>query len=158
MVLNNLSQCRSFAKLIKNQAVIISLIKVNGYVDEKKKIPQYVHFRCGRVHINSSLKKIGISYKLQPSLIKQEMEHDENYEDPSGARENEWLPYVKSDVLSTASCYARCTMAIEELTDFGMKNSVTLPSLAKTFFNSLRDENDKPIYTYTDRFMRNFVT
>ena len=25
------------------------------------------------------------------------------------------------------------------------------------FFNSLRDENDEPIYTYTDPFMRNFV-
>ena len=30
-----------------------------------KKIPQYVHFRCGRVHINQSLKKLvkAINYK-----------------------------------------------------------------------------------------------
>ena len=46
---------------------------------------------------------------------------------------------------------------MEELTGFGMRNSLTLPSLAKKFFNSLRDENDEPIYTYTDPFMRNFV-
>ena len=38
-----------------------------------------------------------------------------------------------------------------------MKKSLTLPSLANKFFNSLRDENDELIYTYTDPFMRNFV-
>ena len=48
-------------------------------------------------------------------------------------------------------------MGMEELTNFGMKNSLTLPSLATKFFNSLRNENDEPIYTYTDPFMRNFV-
>ena len=46
---------------------------------------------------------------------------------------------------------------MEELTEFGMKNSLTLPSLANKYFNSLRDENDEPNYTYTDSFMRNFV-
>ena len=48
-------------------------------------------------------------------------------------------------------------MGMEELTGFGMKNSLTLPSLANKYFNSLRDENDELIYTYTNPFMRNFV-
>ena len=48
-------------------------------------------------------------------------------------------------------------MGMEELTGFRMKNNLTLPSLANKFFNSLRDENDEPIYTYTNPFMRNFV-
>ena len=107
--------------------------------------------------LKKSLKKIGESYKLQESLLKKELEHDEFYEDTWEARENEWLPYVKNDVLSTAFCYAKYTMGTEELTGFGMKNSLTLPSLANKYFNSLRDKNDKPIYTYTDPFMRNFV-
>ena len=47
-----------------------------------------------------------------------------------GKLENEWLPYVKNDLLSTAFCYARYTMGMEELTGFVMKNSLTLPSLA----------------------------
>ena len=157
VVLNNLPRWRSIVKLIKNGAGIISLKIFNGYVDEKKKIPQYVHFKCGRVHINKSLRKIGESYKLQESLLKKELEHDEIYEDTWEAREHEWLPYVKNDVLSTAFCYVRYTMGMEELTEFGMKNSLTLPSLAYKYFNSLRDENDEPIYTYTDSFMRNFV-
>ena len=147
VVLNNLPQWRSVVKLIKNGRGILSSKIFNGYVDGNKKIPQYVHFRCGRVHINQSLKKIGESYKLQKSLLKKELEHDEIYEDTWEVRENEWLPYVENDVLSTAFCYARYTMGMEELTEFGMKNSLTLPSLANKYFNSLRDEKDKPIYT-----------
>ena len=48
-------------------------------------------------------------------------------------------------------------MGMEELTGFSIKNSLTLPSLANKYFNSLRDENDEPIFTYTDPFMKNFV-
>ena len=157
VVLNNLPQWRSVVKTIKNGAGIISLKIFNGYVDPVKKIPQNVHFRCGRVHINQKLRKTGESYKLQESLLKKELEHDEIYEDTCEAKENEWLPYVKNDVLSTAFCYAKYTMGMEELTEFGMKNSLTLPSLANKYFNSLRDENDELVYTYTDPFMRNFV-
>ena len=38
-----------------------------------------------------------------------------------------------------------------------MKNSLTLPSLASKYFNSLREENDEPIYTFNDEFIRYFV-
>ena len=48
-------------------------------------------------------------------------------------------------------------MGTEDLTQLGMKKSLTSPSLANKYFNSLRDENDEPIYTYTDPFMRKFV-
>ena len=81
IVLNNLPQWLSVVKLIKNGAGIVSLKIFNGYVDQNKNIPQYVHFRCGRVHNNKNLRKIGESYKLQESLLKKELEHDEIYED-----------------------------------------------------------------------------
>ena len=97
---------------------------------KRKKNPQYVRFRCARVHINKSFKKLGENYKLQKSLLKKGLEDDELYEDAWEARKNEWLPYVKNDVLSTAFCSARYTMGMEELTGFGMKNSLTLLSLA----------------------------
>ena len=131
VVLNNLPQWRSVVKLIKNGAGIISLKVFDSHLDQNKKIPQNVHFRKGRVHIIKSLKKIGDSYKLQPSLLKQELEQDEFYEDTWEAKENEWLPYVKNDPLSTTFCYPRYTMGMEEKTIFGIKNSLTLPSLAK---------------------------
>ena len=109
------------------------------------------------MHNKDSLKNIGKSYKLQPCLLKQELEHDEIFEDNWEEKENEWLPYLKNDVLSTAFSYARYSKGMEALTGFGMKNCLTLPSLANKYFNSLRDESDEPIYTYTDEFMRHFV-
>ena len=57
VLLNNLPQKTNFVTLIKNGAGIVSLKMFNRYLDESKKIPQYVHFRCGRVHINRSLRK-----------------------------------------------------------------------------------------------------
>ena len=48
-------------------------------------------------------------------------------------------------------------MGVEELTNFGRKNSLTLPSLANKYFYSLREENDETIYTYTDSFMKNLA-
>ena len=81
VVLNIPTQWRTVAILIKNASGIISLKIFNGYVDQIKTIPRYVHFRCGRVHINNSLKEIGVSYKLQPSLLEQELNRGEIYED-----------------------------------------------------------------------------
>ena len=46
---------------------------------------------------------------------------------------------------------------MEELTGFGVKKSLTLPSLANKNFKSLRNENDEPTYIYNDEFMRHFV-
>ena len=78
------------------------------------------------------------------------MDHDEIYESIWENKENEWLPYLKNDVLSTPFCYATHAKLMESLTKFGMKNSLTLASLANKYFNSLVDENDEPICTYNN--------
>ena len=44
-----------------------------------------------------------------------------------------------------------------KLTNFGPKNSLTLPSLANKYFNSLIDEKDEPFHTYNVQYMRHFV-
>ena len=85
------------------------------------------------------------------------MDHCEIYEDTWEDKQHEWLAYLKNNVLSTAFRYARYTMGMEEITGLGMKNSITLQSLADKFFNSLRNENDERIYTYNDENMRCFV-
>ena len=87
VVLNNLPQWRT-VKLIKNGSGIVSLQIFNGYVDQNKKIPQYVHLRCGLLHIKDSLKNIGKSYKLQPCLLNQELDYDEIFEDNWEEKEN----------------------------------------------------------------------
>ena len=109
------------------------------------------------LHIKYSLKNIRKSYKLQPCLLKKELEHDEIFEDNWEEKENESLPYLKNDVLSTVFSYARYSKGMEELTGFGMKNKLNLRALANKYFNSLRDESDEPIYTYNNEFMRHFV-
>ena len=85
------------------------------------------------------------------------MEQDEIYEDTWKDKESEWLPYLKNDVLTTGFSYARYTLGLEELTVFGMKICLNLRSLANKHFKSLDDENDEPICTYNDEFMRHFV-
>ena len=101
LFLKNWPQWRTVVSLIKNGLGIISLRSISGYVDQNKKIHQYVHFRCGLLHIKDSLKNRK-NYKLQPCLLKQEIEHNEIHEDKWEEKENECLPYPKNDVLSTA--------------------------------------------------------
>ena len=53
VVLSSLPHKASVDKLNKNGAGIFSPKIFNGYAEENKKLPQYVHFRCGKVLINS---------------------------------------------------------------------------------------------------------
>ena len=46
---------------------------------------------------------------------------------------------------------------MENITGFGMTNRLTLPSLDKKIFNTLRNENDDRIYTCNDEYTRHFV-
>ena len=85
------------------------------------------------------------------------MNHDDidgdNYKD----KKDIWLPYVKNDVLCTAYSYARYIEAMKEITGFSMKDCLSLPGLGWKYFNNLRTEEDEPIYTYNDKYMRWFV-
>ena len=46
---------------------------------------------------------------------------------------------------------------MEEITGFSMKDCLSLPGLGSKYFSSLRTEEDEPIYTYNDKYMRWFV-
>ena len=46
---------------------------------------------------------------------------------------------------------------MEEIKGFSMKRCLSLPGLGLKYFNSLRTEEDEPIYTYDDKYMRWFV-
>ena len=155
IILNNLPCDKHIVgDIIKNGKGIIELKAFKSYIERnKKQIPQYLHFRCGMTHLNYSLKnwERRLNYKKK---LKTEMNHDEvdgnNYKD----KINDWLPYVKNDVLCTAFSYARYCKAMEEKTGFSMKDCLSAPGLGWKFFNSMRDENDEPIYTYNDKNMR----
>ena len=159
VILNNLPCDKHIVgDIIKNGKSIISLKIFNGYIyNGKKQIPQYLIFRCGMTHLNYSLEKLGKTFKLPKELLKTEMNHDEidgnNYKD----KKDIWLPYVKNDVLCTSYCYARYNKCMEEITGFSMKDCLSLPGLGWKYFNSLRTEEDEPIYTYNEKYMRWFV-
>ena len=82
------------------------------------------------------------------------MNHDEvdctKYKD-------KWLSYVKQGVLCTAFSYARYSKAMQEITGFGMKDGLSAPGIGWKYFNSLRSEEDEPIYTFKDKYMSWFV-
>ena len=80
-------------------------------------------------HLNYSLKKLRKTIKLPKSILKTEMDHDENIESNWKEKRSKWLPYVKIDVLCTASCYARYCKAMQEITGFSMKDCLSLPGL-----------------------------
>ena len=50
-------------------------------------------------HLNYSFKKIGKTFKLQKDLLKTETNHEEVDGNNNKDKINEWLPYVKNDVL-----------------------------------------------------------
>ena len=158
IILNNLPCDKHIVDIIKNGKGIISLKIFNGYIEKnKKQIPQHLIFRCGMTHLNYSLKKLGKTFKLTKGLLKTEMNHDDIDGDKYKNKKHNWLPYVKNDVLCTAYSYARYIKAMEEITGFSMKDCLSLPRLGWKYFNSLRTEEDEPIYTYNDKYMRWFV-
>ena len=82
IILNNLRCDKHIVgDIIKNGKGIIELKVFNGYIEKKKQIPQYLHFRCGMTHLNYSPKKFGKTFKLQKELLKTEMDHNEVYSD-----------------------------------------------------------------------------
>ena len=101
--------------------------------------------------------KLGASYKLHPNLLKQEINQDEIYEITWEDKEKECLPLLKNCVFSNTFSRGRYSADMEEIAGFGMKHSLTLPSSAKYYLNSLRVENNEPICTYNNVFMRRFV-
>ena len=72
----------------------------NGSIQNNiKQTPQYLIFRCGMINLIFSLKKLGKTFKLQKVLLKTEMSHDEIYADNWKAKKDEWVDYVKNDLL-----------------------------------------------------------
>ena len=53
-------------------------------------------------HLVFSLKNIGKTFKLLKEVLKTEMNHDDIDENNWREKKDEWLPYVKNDVLCTA--------------------------------------------------------
>ena len=156
--LNNLPCDKHIVDFIKNGKRIIELKVFNGLIyKNKNQTPQYLHFRCGMTHLNFFLKKLGKTFKLPKELLKTELDHDGIDENNWKDKKDEWLTYVRNDVLCTAYSYAKYIEAMKEITGFFLKDCLSLPGLGWKYFNSLRTEEDEPIFTYDDKYKRWFV-
>ena len=122
-----------------------------------KKNPQYLHIRCSTTDLNFWFKKLGRTLKSQKVLLKTEMNRDEINGDNYKDKKHERLDYAKQDVLCTAFSYARCCKAMEEITGYSMKDSLLAQGLGWKCFNSLRTEEDEPVYSCEDKYKRYFV-
>ena len=85
------------------------------------------------------------------------MNQNEKYVDTWKDKKNEWLDYVKNDVLCTTFSYARYSKELEGITGFDMEHCLSLPELGWENFNSLRTEAEEPIYSNNDKYTRYFM-
>ena len=79
------------------------------------------------------------------------MDCDEVFEATWQNQTDEWLNYVKNNVLSNSFRYVRYSRSVEEITDSGMENSLKIPSLGWKCFDGTRDESDEPIFSFRDK-------
>ena len=112
---------RRIVDLNKTGKGIISLKVFNGYVVGKSKL-QNLFFRYGTTHLNFSLKKLGETFNLRKDFLKTEIMYEEVLANTWRDKIDEWIDYVKNDVLCTAFSDARFSKAMEDITGFGMKH------------------------------------
>ena len=100
VVLNSLVKEITDLKIIKTARGLISLSFRCGFkIVNTVEVPQYVKFTCSKSHIKGSLEKIGREYRLQPELLKEEIEHSVNNKSNFTKLRHVWEPYLKLDVL-----------------------------------------------------------
>ena len=82
------------------------------------------------------------------------MNHDEIYADNWRDKKEEGSEDVENDVQCTAFSYARYCKAKQKITGGGMIDWLSLPGLGWRYLNSLWTEEDQPINTSNDNYMR----
>ena len=156
VVLNSLVKEITDLKIIKTARGLMSLsfrcgVKIVNTVE----VPQYVKFTCTKSHIKGSLNKIGKEYGLQPELLKGEIEHSVINKNNFAGLGHIWEPYLISDVLCLAFIYARHSMEMQKMSDFGIKDCLTEASLGWKCFGTYN--KDRGFYTFNNKYVRDFI-
>ena len=126
-------------------------VKTNNTVE----VPQYVKITCSKSRIKGSLEKIGREYGLQPELLKGEIEH-------SGIKKSKFAdlrhiqePYLKSDVLCLGFTYARYSMEMQNMSEFGIKDCLTEASLGWKCFGEY--SKSRQFRTLSENYVSDFI-
>ena len=115
IVLNSLPSSYNCIKIIKSSGRLTKRsFKAGSEIEHDREVPGYLKSVCSKCHISGSLKRIQKEYKIQPELMKGEINHDlitiANYKD----YENLWRPYLKEDVLELAYVIAKHGNSIQK--------------------------------------------
>ena len=156
IVLNSLSKeyTDKNMKIIKTSRGFLKLsFRVGTVYEDDKEIPQYMKFVCSKVHISGSLKKIQKEYKIQPQLIKGEIDH--NLITSSDYKEHEKLrkPYLIDDVLGLAAVVAKHGNKIKKITGVSFENSLTESSLEWSTLGKYMKQSGKTFYTPKNNYV-----
>ena len=105
------------------------------YVNENDvEVPKYINFVCSKCHVSGSLKDIQKEYKIQPNLMKREIDHDffniSNYK----VYENFWKACLINDVLGLAYVVGKHGNHIQKVTGVSLKKQFSRQFSGKAFF------------------------
>ena len=156
VVLNSLVKKIPELKIMKSARGLIFLsfrcgVKIVNTVE----VPQYVKITCSKAHIKGSLERIGREYGLQPEFLKGEIEHTVINKCNFADLRHIWEPYLRSDMLCWAFIYARRSMAMQNMSGFGITDCLTEASLGWKCLGTYT--KDREFYTFNDKYVTDFV-
>ena len=139
-----------------SRGLIRLFFEAGSVLENDVEIPIYMKFVCSKCHVWGSLKDIQKDYKIQPTLMRGEVDHDviiiTNYKD----YENSWKPYLIDDVLGLAYGVAKNGNHIQKISGVSYKNSLTEDSLGWPCLGRNLKENSKDFYTPINKYVQDF--
>ena len=155
VVLNSLVNDITDLKIIKPATGLISLsFRYGVKIVITGEVPQYVEFTCTKSHLKGSL-EIGRKYRLQPELLKGQIEHSVITRSNFADLRHIWEPYLKLDVLCLAFINARHSKEMLKKSGFGIEDCLTEASLGRKCFGTYN--KDREFYTFNDKYVRDSV-
>ena len=118
---------------------------------------QNISLRCTMQHVNTKLSKWGESFNIPENLRKINFEITKINKDNYKEKENEWLPYLKNDVLSLACCMMLYNEMMIDISNLNMQTSLSLPGLTFSSWMNKMNKKEEKIYSSADKYTRYFI-
>lgn len=141
----------------KNNGVTKKVQNKGKFVNVKITPKQKISLRCSMQHVNTKLSSWGISFNIPENLRKMDFNIADITKDNYEEKIDEWLPYLKNDVLSLACCTMLYNEMMESLSGLNIQTSLSLPGLTyKAWMNKMNTKKEK-IYASKDKYTRYFI-
>ena len=135
----------------------IKWYKKNNKTNRKEFPIQRITLRCTLQHVNTKLSKWGESFNIPKNLRKKNFDIEKITKDNYISKKDEWLPYLKNDVLALACCMVLYNEMMGDISQMNMQSSLTLPGLTFNSWMNKMNENKEKIYSSADKYTRYFI-